>query len=91
MLGGFQFCCVMGGLWKVAKAPISKPFIFATCTTASLFTVFHLMKALKRHHVFKGIRQLKHTVSGLEKVYVQFKRMLLLVHQNEFITQNISL
>lgn len=91
MLGGVQFFCIVGGLWKVAKAPLSKPFIMASCVTTSLFTMYHIKDAMRKHSIVKGISHLKHTLDGLEKVYVQFKRMLLLVHQNELINQNQSL
>ncbi|XP_034251456.1 vezatin-like [Thrips palmi] len=91
VLGGVQFFCLAGGLWKIASAPTSKPFIFASCATASLFAFVYVKEALRRHSILEGISKLKHTLDGLEKVYVQFRRMLLLVHQNEFITQNISL
>lgn len=91
ILGGAQFLCVFGGLWKIAKAPTSKPIIFASCTMASVFALFNIKEALRKHLILKSISTLKDTLHGLEKVYVLFKRMLLLVHQNEFITQNISL
>lgn len=57
---------------------------------SSLCAVLLTKQVLRMQNNVNSLNNLHLSLAGLETVYIQFKRMLLLVHQSDLISQSIS-
>lgn len=83
--------CLFGGLHKVAKVPGLQTLLSLSMGVGCLCGISLLRKSFHKRSMNQSLNKLQLALGGLEKVLIQLKKMLLLVHQNEFISQNISL
>lgn len=91
MLYGTPTLCLLGGLLGIRDVSGSRTMFLAAICAGSAFSSWQLKKNLQNFYVKKSLNKLEHTVVSLEKTFIQFKKLLLLVHQNDFLSQNISL
>lgn len=74
-----------GSISKTSRPSVVRPLLWTAFGVHSLSVIFHIKGMLKRRSMSQAVCKLQVTLSNLEKVYVRFKWMLLLVHQNELI------
>lgn len=83
--------CLGGGLWRLAQTPVSKVLLVASAALGSFYAAYRIRENWKRKYFSLLTSKIQLTLVGLEKLFVQYKRMLQLIHQNDFISQKISL
>ena len=85
-----SFLCVCGGLWGVIRFASCPAFWLGAASVSSLSVVFFIKQLLKTRSNTKVLGSLHSSLTGLEKVFIQYKRMLLLVYQSDLISASHS-
>ncbi|KAK3932620.1 Vezatin [Frankliniella fusca] len=83
--------CLGGGLWRLAQTPVSKVLLAASAGIGSLYVAYRVKEHWRQKYFSDLTALLKLTLGSFEKLFVQYKKMLHLIHQNDFISQNTSL
>ena len=85
------FLCAAAWFLGYTKTGSAPRLLIGAAGISSLSAVLFTKKILQIRSHETAIKNLCVTIAGLERTFIQFKRMLLLVHQNDLMPQSLSL